>query len=355
VSALKRGFALWRIGVCGASQGLSVPAAEMCEAIGERLGRHATAVVVHTGLKRAGAGRSLAADWHFIEGVRRTCGDNLPERVETVLADGEASAASGRGRGEDGVVGDAEMFIEGSVNRIKARTREARRFRFVSSLDAMLALGGGFGTRQQLTLAAAIDIPILPVPCFGGQAARFWQEHRPDMMAQFGIDEATAAAWEKEPSTAEEISGLANDMLDRLLTRLPRRAFIIMPYAAELDTLYDLVIEPAVTGLGDVIQRLDRLHRPGAITQQIEDGIRSADYCVVVLDGMRPNVLYEMGFAHALRKPLVLVMRKGEVSEATEVPFDISAFQRIDYVRPDRNMLETLATALRHVSQRGPG
>lgn len=353
-----KGFALWRIGVCGTSYDLAEGAAQMCEAIGERLGQHPTAIVVHTGLKRRMGGKtaSFAADWHFIEGVRRAGAGPLGLKVETVIADSEAASpalASVAMEGRRPTGEPPEMFLEGNVNRVKARTRDARRFRFVSSLDAMIALGGGHGTRQQLTLAAAIDIPILPVPCFDGAANRFWHDHRDDLIQQFNLDKAATAVWETHPRAHSEISRLADDMVTRLLARLPRRAFIIMPYASEFDTLYDLVIEPAVSVRGDTIHRLDRLNRPGNINLQIESGIKAADYCVVVLDGFRPNVLYEMGYAHALGKPLILILRTGELQKADDVPFDISAFQRIEYLRPDRSTLGKLRAALHHTSGGG--
>src|SRR6185436_14320565 len=97
---------------------------------------------------------------------------------------------------------------------------------------------------------------------------------------------------------------------------------------------------PAVRDSRDEIRRLDRLQAPGAVTRQIEEGIRTSDYCIAVLDGMRPNVLYEMGFAQALRRPLILVLRQGQI--ASEVPFDIATLQRIEYVRPDAGTLNRL-------------
>ena len=126
-----------------------------------------------------------------------------------------------------------------------------------------------------------------------------------------------------------------------------------MPYAEEHDTLYDLVIEPAVRDSRDEIRRLDRLQAPGVVTRQIEEGIRTSDYCIAVLDGMRPNVLYEMGYAQALGRPLILVLRQGQI--ANDVPFDIATLQRIEYVRPDAGTLSRLKNAIRQVVPRSAG
>lgn len=354
----ERFFKRWRIGVCGSSHNLPEPAAQMCEAIGEELGRVRNVKIVHSGLKRrAGArGGTYAADWHFIEGARRTVGTAAHrERIETMIADSDRAGPQNISVEAEGIEAEpeseGELFFEGEIRQVRARNRTARRFRFVSSLDAMIAVGGGFGTRQQLTLAAAIETPAIPVPCFKGTTAKFWADHRTELTEALGVDTATAERWERTPAGRHEIVELAKDMVAALLRSLPQRCFVIMPYDLRFDTLYDLVIEPAVSSLGAEILRLDRLHQPGTVTQQIEEGIRTADYCIVVLDGLRPNVLYEMGMATALEKPLVVVMQKGALGAETHVPFDISTLKRIEYDRPDKGTLERLRSAVQHLQR----
>jgi predicted Rossmann-fold nucleotide-binding protein len=211
-------FGYWRVGVVGSSHRLSIHAAKMCEALGARLARETTIVIVHGGLKRRSqdvAAGSLAADWHFVEGVKRVLKGQYHERLETVLSELDSQFTASEPPTVRSQLDDksAEMFVEGTLRRIKGRTREARRFGFVNSLDAIVAVGGGYGTRQQLTLAAAIDQPILPVPCFEGAAADFWKEHCNDLVSQFGISESTARDWEKEPATLQDLEKLADTML----------------------------------------------------------------------------------------------------------------------------------------------
>jgi hypothetical protein len=78
-----------------------------------------------------------------------------------------------------------------------------------------------------------------------------------------------------------------------------------MPFQESYSALYDFVIEPAVTGLGDSPIRTDRIGIPGDVGRQIADGIQRADYVIVVLDGLRPNVLYELGLAHGQGKSTI--------------------------------------------------
>src|SRR5207245_152343 len=90
----------------------------------------------------------------------------------------------------------AAQFCRVIGQRFKFRTFTARRFSFVSVLDALISIAGGYGTQQQLVLASAIEIPVLPVPCFGGRSRAFWDENRSDIQEMLSIDNVVAKRWE---------------------------------------------------------------------------------------------------------------------------------------------------------------
>jgi nucleoside 2-deoxyribosyltransferase len=64
----------------------------------------------------------------------------------------------------------------------------------------------------------------------------------------------------------------------------------------------------------------------GTIMNQVWDYIRHADAVIADVTGRNPNVLYEAGMAHALGKPVVLLLQETETA-----PFDIAAERRIPY------------------------
>ena len=59
---------------------------------------------------------------------------------------------------------------------------------------------------------------------------------------------------------------------------------------------------------------------------QIWKGIRGATVCVAELTGRNPNVMYELGLAHAIRKPVVLI-----VQSVDDIPFDLRHLRHIVY------------------------
>lgn len=102
--------------------------------------------------------------------------------------------------------------------------------------------------------------------------------------------------------------------------------FVVMPFAPELDDVYHLGIREVVSSLGRSCDRADELSYVGGIMEKIYDSIRQADVIIAEVTQPNPNVFYEVGFAHALKKPVVLITRDIKSS-----PFDLSGFNQIVY------------------------
>ncbi len=103
--------------------------------------------------------------------------------------------------------------------------------------------------------------------------------------------------------------------------------FVMMPFAAPIGTYYTLVYEPAIKKAGLVPVRADAdIFGSGKIMDQIWQGITSAKVLVAELTTKNPNVFYELGLAHALKKPVVLVS-----SNDKDVPFDLHHIRVIYY------------------------
>jgi hypothetical protein len=103
--------------------------------------------------------------------------------------------------------------------------------------------------------------------------------------------------------------------------------FVIMPFAYPIGGYYELIYEPAIkkTGLTPVRADTD-IFGTGKIIEQIWAGLKRAKVLVAELTGRNPNVLYELGLAHALNKPVVLISSNEE-----DVPFDVRHVRVIYY------------------------
>ena len=103
--------------------------------------------------------------------------------------------------------------------------------------------------------------------------------------------------------------------------------FVMMPFAEPLGSYYTSIYEPAIKKAGLNAKRADDdIYGTGKIIDQIWAGINSARVLVAELTNRNPNVLYELGLAHALKKPVVLVS-----SNENDVPFDVKHVRVIYY------------------------
>lgn len=105
-----------------------------------------------------------------------------------------------------------------------------------------------------------------------------------------------------------------------------KRVFVVMPFAPELDDLYMLGIRETCEQLGFVVERADEVEHNVAIMEVILDRIRTADVVVGEMSHSNPNVYYEVGYAHALDRPVILCSRTGN-----PIPFDLAAINHILY------------------------
>lgn len=103
--------------------------------------------------------------------------------------------------------------------------------------------------------------------------------------------------------------------------------FVMMPFAAPLGAYYSVVYKPAIEKAGlTPVRADDDIFSTGKIIDQIWRGINSARVLVAELTSRNANVFYELGLAHALQKPVVLVS-----SNEGDVPFDLHHIRVIYY------------------------
>ena len=103
--------------------------------------------------------------------------------------------------------------------------------------------------------------------------------------------------------------------------------FVMMPFASPLGGYYESVYKPAIEKAGLQPVRADaEIFGAGKIMDQVWSGIRRAKVLVAELTQRNPNVFYELGLAHALKKPVVLIS-----SNEDDVPFDLQHIRVIYY------------------------
>jgi predicted Rossmann-fold nucleotide-binding protein len=329
-----------RLFVSGGSR-LGANAALLWAELGRLLARENGVVVATGGLAgRTDSPGAATADWSFIDGMisgLRACGISLDERIETVLPD----------RTKD--YGALIRFKEGSIRILNQRTPQSRRFSMVNSADVVIAIEGERGTRSVLDMALAIDRPIFPVPFAGGVSEEIWRDNRPEICRWFCISPEEADYFDRcdlKKLRPEDIPALAVRVHTCLMRGFAQTCFVIMRFLDGRDPVYDDAICAVLHDYGIQPWRTDRLVVTGNVIQAIREGLRHCHFAIADTTGDRPNVMYELGMAHAAEKPVILLRKQTPDGALPPVPFDFQSESIIKYSDDLADLKRSLAAAI---------
>jgi hypothetical protein len=121
-----------------------------------------------------------------------------------------------------------------------------------------------------------------------------------------------------------------------------KNCFIISPIGEEVseirkraDQVFKHILTPAAQSCGYDPIRADKISEPGIITSQVIQHIVDDPLVIADLTGMNPNVFYELAIRHAIRRPLVQIVNKGD-----KIPFDVAGMRTIPVDHHDLDSVE---------------
>jgi hypothetical protein len=121
--------------------------------------------------------------------------------------------------------------------------------------------------------------------------------------------------------------------------------FVIQPFdRGRFDKRFDDIYSPAILAAELEPYRVDRDPSVEVPIDAIEDGIRNSLVCLADITLDNPNVWYELGFAFASGKPVVLL--SGEERAGKKYPFDIQHRTVTPYQSDSLSDFETLKSAV---------
>lgn len=102
--------------------------------------------------------------------------------------------------------------------------------------------------------------------------------------------------------------------------------FVVMPFSETWsDETYD-IIKDVCNNLDVKLNRADEILGSQSIYDDIITYIIESDIIIVDITVKKANVFYELGYAHALKKNVILIRQPND-----NVPFDIAQFRYIEY------------------------
>lgn len=200
--------------------------------------------------------------------------------------------------------------------------------------DVVILVGGWEGARTAATWAKLANRPVLPVASFGLAARELFPDVKAETMARPDVqvtteefDTLNSAISDLDDAQAESLASEIVDLAERLV--LPRDVFVVMSYREDekLEEAYK-AFEEACGNHKFVAQRLDKMESGETfeITEAIKERLSSCAFTIVDLTDERPNVYYELGYAQAKGKPVILTKQKG-----TKIHFDVNGLKILEW------------------------
>ena len=103
-------------------------------------------------------------------------------------------------------------------------------------------------------------------------------------------------------------------------------AFVIMPFGDDFDYVYADFIKRVLEEAGLDVDRADDIENQQTILRTVVDKIYNSDLIIADLTTSNPNVFYELGIAHTMRKPVIHITQS-----IGAVPFDLKSQRLLEY------------------------
>jgi hypothetical protein len=274
-------------------------------------------------------GKQIIARGHVLLGGCRT-------RLDAIVADAAYEAAKENKLDPKKVIkswishGQNPAHDKGEIVRSQVDnwSQVPRRYVYpepIKQADVVVVVGGWDGTHYAASWARLANKPLVPVAAFGGAALEIYQDELADFDRRYGVrlslDEYQLLNRFIGKWSDVEVNDFAEDVLslaERII--LSKDVFVIMSFAerGELKDAYNTFRRVCKDFGLSAFKIDDHLDVGKRIIPNILDAIRRCAFIIADVTDPRPNVYYELGFAQALGKDVVVT-----ALASTPLPFDI--------------------------------
>lgn len=141
----------------------------------------------------------------------------------------------------------------------------------------------------------------------------------------------SSAASSQTPNIARAYEAVGGKLITASQAEYEKTCFYITPIGEEgseqrkhSDLFLGSIVEPAMEQFELKVIRADAIDKPGTITRQIIDYILRSRLVIADLSFHNPNVFYELAIRHAIKLPVVQLIRLID-----RIPFDLNQMRTI--------------------------
>lgn len=153
-----------------------------------------------------------------------------------------------------------------------------------------------------------------------------------DFLRAFNVDGKVVTPTESAEGKQFSDEATQKASAERTVSKYPHvrefldTCFVMMPFGDWFDRYYQDIYVPAIRDAGFEPIRADEVFSTGSVVEQIWEQIKKAKVLLADLTDRNANVFYELGMAHAARKPVIFTAPQVE-----DVPFDLRHLRVIIY------------------------
>jgi hypothetical protein len=196
----------------------------------------------------------------------------------------------------------------------------------IREADVVIIVGGYDGTQFAASWARLAGKPIVPVASFGGAATEIFDDEISDFDRRYGarlpLDEYQILNRLLGPDPSPDVVDAYAVEVVSLAERLMRstEVFVIISFSDEGHLLdaYDTFVRVCDKRGFKAYKVDEHLDAQQRIIPSIVEGIRRSAFIIADVSELKPNVLWELGYAQALAKDVITTAKEGTI-----LPFDI--------------------------------
>jgi hypothetical protein len=144
-----------------------------------------------------------------------------------------------------------------------------------------------------------LGIPVFPIPHAGGDSKDLFGKYHDRIAAFFAPGAVDRCINELNQKIKSDEQAAAKATVELIQTAKIGTCLVLFPYDTLHNELYTSTIEPAISK-HMVAMRLEHLSRSEAIYTSFAEAMRESTAVIADITELNENVMYEIGFAHAL-------------------------------------------------------
>lgn len=248
-------------------------------------------------------------------------------------------------------------FKKGDWEILTGRSAQARRFEMVQRVDAVITIKGKKNTSMVLDFAIITGKPFLPLSFTGGDSKDYWKDNEALIKKTFDINDAGFLQQLQQidltlTSEEEQVKFIGN-ITSALKKGLKKNCLVLRAYEEDSDKFYQNVIKPAIEEEGFSAVDIKEEINDGNILSIFLKKMETSDIIIADITEANPNVMYEIGHAHARNLPVILYCRKKIDDNLKErLPFYLTMdkVEHDDVLKPEgiQNIITRIKGHLKH-------